>query len=217
MSNSLSPIKFIYFDVGGVVIQDFSCTNNFDQMLIDLGLNESNDLELFYQLYHQHEAQLAKGNMSLEQFFSLLMSYLNFTPPPNYSFMHDLIIRFSPNPSLWPIFYKLRQKQLKLGLLTNMYLGMFPQLQQANLLPDFDWDVIVDSSLVHLFKPEPEIYHYAQQQAGVPSDQILFIDNLSENLDAAVKLGFQTFLYSSCNYSQSTQQLTNFLHQQKLL
>ena len=217
MSNSLSPIKFIYFDVGGVVIQDFSCTNHFHQLLIDLGLEAHHDLELFSQLYHQHETKLAKGQMSLNQLFSLLQSRLNLSPPPDYSFMEDVVIRFSPNPSLWPILSQLHSKQLKLGLLTNMYLDMFSQIRQANLLPDFDWDIIVDSSLVRLAKPEPEIYHYAQQQAGVSPNQILFIDNLSENLKVPAKLGFQTFLYNSCNYTQSTQQLINFFHQQKML
>jgi len=50
-------------------------------------------------------------------------------------------------------------------------------------------------------------------KAGVPAPQILFIDNTQENIEAAEKLGFQTFWYDSANYQQSSQKLTRFIQE----
>lgn len=40
MIQTKQKIKFIYFDVGGVVILDYSKTNKWNEMLTDLGIPE---------------------------------------------------------------------------------------------------------------------------------------------------------------------------------
>ena len=46
-------IKFIYFDVGGVVIKDFSGTNKWNDLKHELGIpsNRSQEFENIYDLY----------------------------------------------------------------------------------------------------------------------------------------------------------------------
>ena len=46
-------IKFIYFDVGGVVIKDFSGTNKWEELKVELGIpqDKSQEFEDIYDLY----------------------------------------------------------------------------------------------------------------------------------------------------------------------
>lgn len=46
---------------------------------------------------------------------------------------------------------------------------------------------------LHLSKPEPEIYEFIMYQEALNPQETLFIDDKSENINAAKKLGFQTY------------------------
>jgi FMN phosphatase YigB (HAD superfamily) len=58
----------------------------------------------------------------------------------------------------------------------------------------------------------PEIYQIAQEKAGVPAKEILFVDNRQKNIDGAKKVGWQTFFYDSKDYNKSSHDLGNFLN-----
>jgi putative hydrolase of the HAD superfamily len=58
------------------------------------------------------------------------------------------------------------------------------------------FDVVVDSSEVGARKPEPRIYEITRERLGVAHDEILFIDDIGQNLKAARALGWQTLLYT---------------------
>ena len=105
---------------------------------------------------------------------------------------------------------KIKDK-FQVGLLTNMYPGMFEAIQKRKIMPKIDWKVIVDSSKVRLKKPEIEIYQLAEKLAKTKPEEILFIDNKKKNLESAQKLGWQTFWYDSANYEQSSAELEKYL------
>jgi FMN phosphatase YigB (HAD superfamily) len=73
--------------------------------------------------------------------------------------------------------------------------GFIPQMIAKNLVPNINYDVIVDSSQIGTIKPEPEIYQYAQQEAKVNSNEILLIDDSRPNLMAAEKLGWHVLWF----------------------
>ncbi|MEI7473037.1 MAG: HAD family phosphatase [Chitinophagaceae bacterium] len=53
------------------------------------------------------------------------------------------------------------------------------------------------SHLIHLRKPYPAIYEFVLQDAGILAAETLFIDDSSNNIAAAAKLGIQTHLLLS--------------------
>ena len=116
--------------------------------------------------------------------------------------LENLVDRFSPNPSIVPAM-QFAQQRTRVGLLTDMFPRMFTMLEQKNLLPSIQWDCVIDSSQVRVRKPEKEIFTIAQNHAGVPADQILFIDNQQNNLDAAKACGWNTLHYDSTQYEES--------------
>lgn len=201
-------IQFIYFDIGGVLVQDFSATDKWEKMFSDLGIIGDKRRRLD-QIWSKYAPRLSL-DLGADELGQILNRELNLNLPTNYSMLHDFISRFSQNRFLWPLIQNLHHKH-KLGLLTNMYPNMLQKIKTARLLPPVDWSVIIDSSTVGFQKPEPAIFKLAIKKAGVPASQILFVDNTQENIIAADKLKLQTFWYDSANYENSSQQLGEYI------
>ena len=57
------------------------------------------------------------------------------------------------------------------------------------------FDVVIDSSEVGARKPEPKIYEITREKLDVEAGEILFVDDIGQNLKAAHRLGWQTLLF----------------------
>jgi len=198
-------ISFVYFDVGGVVIKDFSGTNKWNEMMADLGIYGT-DADIFRNFWKLHRREIGVGSMDLNTGVRLLKQEIAFRVPKNYSMIDDFVRRFEPNPSIWPVVTEIHKKT-HIGLLTDMYVGMLDAIIHANLFPKEQWNIVIDSSIVHCKKPEKQIFELAREKAGVPNDQIFFIDNVEENTKAASEFGWQTFFYDSKNPEEASKQL----------
>lgn len=55
-----------------------------------------------------------------------------------------------------------------------------------------NFDSLFLSNELHLFKPDIEIYKYVEQSLAASSSELLFIDDLKTNVDAACELGWDT-------------------------
>jgi FMN phosphatase YigB (HAD superfamily) len=141
---------------------------------------------------------------------SNLNETLDLQLPLDFSLVQAFVDLFSTNEALWPILKDLQQN-FSLGLLTNMYSGMLNRIRDANLLPNVEWDVIVDSSIVNMVKPNKDIYELAQSKANVLPSEILFIDNLQKNVDMASDLGWKTFLYDPSDHKKSCEDLLQLI------
>ncbi|MCC6711227.1 MAG: HAD family hydrolase [Candidatus Pacebacteria bacterium] len=200
--------KFIYFDVGGVLLLDFSGTNKWIEMRRALGVTAEKD-EVFDKLWGKYHQRICL-DYPVDNFISELERKLGLVIHKNYSMLADFVNRFTLNTSIWPIVEKISQKY-QVGLLTNMYLGMLALIQKQNLIPPISWDVVVDSSKVGYQKPDKEIFVLAKKLAGVKPAEILFIDNTAEHLEAAQKRGWQTLWYDTTKAEESNQQLIKTL------
>jgi FMN phosphatase YigB (HAD superfamily) len=93
-----------------------------------------------------------------------------------------------------------------------MYPGMLEEICLRSLIPrDIHWDTTINSSLVHVGKPDEGIYQIAQAEAGFQSQEILFIDNTQENVDAAIKFGWKGYHYDPTDYDLANRQLQKYL------
>jgi len=200
---------FIFFDVGGVVVLDFSKTQKWDEMMRDLGL-AGEQRERFEKLFDEKEPGFCRG-ADVDALVPVLRSEFGLDLPHDYSMLEDFVSRFERNERLGKIIKSLEGK-VRLGLLTNMYPRMLDQIKQRGLLPDVAWTCIVDSSVVHYLKPEPEIYEIAEAQAGVAPEKILFVENSPMHIDAARARGWQTLLYDPVEIDRSNDELVDWLN-----
>lgn len=206
----LHMIKFVYFDVGGVVIKDFSETNKWEDLKQELGIpsDKGQEFEDIYDLYQDE----INTNREIDSLLPIYKEKFNIIIPNNYSLLVDgFVKRFEKNIDVWPIIKDIKRK-FKIGLLTNMYPNMLMEIKKTELLPDIDFDQVIDSSIEKVQKPYKAIYELAQIRSGFKADEILFIDNSKKHLDAARKFGWETFFYDSSDYAESSKKLLEFIN-----
>jgi putative hydrolase of the HAD superfamily len=73
--------------------------------------------------------------------------------------------------------------------------GFIDEMRHRGLLPDLDYDIIIDSSVVGAIKPERKIYEIATEQAGVKPHEILLVDDDRSNLRAADHIGWRVLWF----------------------
>ncbi len=80
--------------------------------------------------------------------------------------------------------------RMKTGLLTNNVIGMDPSGAIADVVAHFD--VVIESSVVGVRKPDPAFYDLACERLAITPNQAVFLDDLGINLKPAKALGMQT-------------------------
>lgn len=202
--------RFVYFDVGGVIIQDFSASNKWSELKNELGITpEKNDA--FESLWQQYEWEICL-HRDVESLVPILNKELQLTLPASFSLLNAFVNRFESNPNINTALHFLREHGYRIGLLTNMYPKMLESIRQKNILPSVPFEVIVDSSEVGWQKPQHEIFHLAQKMANiVKPEEIFFIDNSLTHIAAAQACGWQTYYFDSADYAQSSELLFNTL------
>lgn len=200
--------SFIYFDVGGVVIKDFTATNKWSELEKDLGVTRDKQKE-FIEFWEKYEPEVCIGR-DIETLLPLIKKQFGVNIPSNYSLLNAFVDRFERNETIWPVIRKARQKY-KIGLLTNMYTNMLNVIYDKDLMPKVKWEIIIDSSIEQTLKPVKKIFDIAQQRAGVAAKNILFVENSKRHVDVAKNLGWQTFYYDSANVEKSSKKLCNII------
>jgi FMN phosphatase YigB (HAD superfamily)/DNA-binding XRE family transcriptional regulator len=182
---SKNGVKFIYFDINGVLVRFFQ--RAFTQMSSDTGASADGVEATFW---HYNDV-LCKGDMSLEEFNSILAKrigvqqidwadyYMNNVDP--ITEMRECIA--------WAA------EHYKVGLMSNIMPGFIKRMLKDGLLPNIDYAAIIDSSEVGAIKPEPEIYEAAKNLSGANNNEILLIDDSRPNLMAAERLGWHVLWF----------------------
>ena len=203
-------MKFVYFDVGGVLIKDLTeIDDGWGVLLSSLGLknNQRQEFDVFFEKLVR-KFDLGEGT---EEFALGLKTNFGIKLPDHYSVSDDLVNRFFyKKKKIWKIVDEFK-KRYGVGLLTNMYGGMLDLIREKGLVSNINWDVIVDSSIEKCRKPDRKIYEIAQERAEVEAKEILFIDNKQENLEIPKKMGWQTYWYDSSDYETSNWKLAEIL------
>ena len=143
-------------------------------------------------------AKLERGEITLEEFYqpfaeelSALMKDKEITPEIVEQFMTTLMKSLSKtDEDMMDAIQKLKDQGVKLAVLTNNWKSdKFGKLifDQTHL-----FDHIVESCVVGMRKPEPEIYHYTLEKLGVDGHEAVFLDDIPVNLVPAEKLGITT-------------------------
>lgn len=208
--NNMRKISFIYFDVGGVAIKDFSDTNKWVMMMDAMGV-PTDKRDEFNHIYKEYDDRICLG-LDIDEVMTVFVDKLNLKLPKDFSMLSYFVDHFEQNLGLWPIVDLIKDK-VRLGLLTDMYPRMLNLITTKKLLPPIVWNSIIDSSVEKVRKPMSEIFALAAARAQTDPQEILFIDNRTWNIEGAQKSGWQTFLYNSSDYDQANKDLAKFISQ----
>lgn len=209
-------MKFVYLDIGGVLIKDLSDNDvGWKELLFNSFGLKKNKIGKFDEFFENFGKELDLGR-GIKEFPTIMKNDFGVNLPKNYLLTDELVNGFFyRNEGMAKIVEKFENKY-KLGLLTNMYDGMLDLIRKNKLIPDIGWNIIVDSSIEKCRKPDKKIYEIAEKKCGFKGEDILFIDNRQENLEIPKKMGWQTFWFDSSDYEKSNQKLGTFLEYGKL-
>ena len=84
----------------------------------------------------------------------------------------------------------------KLGILSNMPYE-FLDAYEKDIPPFTAADYACFSCRLKLIKPEPEIYKACLKGLGVAPEESVFFDDVQQNIDAALKLGINAFVWTN--------------------
>ena len=200
-------ISFVYFDVGGVVINDCKGNDKWEMMRRDLGIKSEDD-DKFNKLYDKYEKEVSVGK-DIDTIIPLIKEKFDINLPAGYSMLTDFINRFEKNIYIQPFIDKVKQK-CRMGLLTNMYPRMLLAMTDKGIMPEANWDVVIDSTVERLRKPDLKIFELAERRANTKKDEIFFVDNTVANINVAKDFGWQAFFYNSADHKKSCQDLLDY-------
>jgi len=198
---SKSGIRFVFFDINGCLVRFFQSA------FTDLSAKTGVPIHKVETAFWRYDDALCRGDITFDQFnkkFAEMLEidsvdwgayYLAAVQP--IAEMHELLA--------WA------HKHYKVGLMSNIMPGMIAAMMAQNIVPNLDYDVIIDSSVEHTIKPEAKIYEIAEERASVPPEEIMLVDDTRNNLMAADRKGWSVMWFDGYNSAESAKQVREIL------
>ncbi|WLR42659.1 HAD family hydrolase [Bacillus carboniphilus] len=184
-------IKAVLFDLDGTLLnrdESVKCfiTNQYDRFQKFLShLSKEDYVARFIELDKRGYVWKDKVYQKMVDEFNLQLSW--------EVFLEDYITMFKhhchPFPNLFDMLEKLKEKEIRLGMITN---GKNPfQMDNIEALKIRDYfDVILISEEEGIKKPNPDIFHRALKKLDVSSHESMFVgDNPMNDVNGAQEVG----------------------------
>ena len=198
---SKNGIRFVYFDINGCLVRFFhsAFTNLSEKTGVPLHKVEA--------AFWRYNDAICRGEITFDQFnakFAKQMdvpkvdwgpAYLGAVEPIKE--MHELI--------------KWASEHYKIGLMSNIMPGMITAMMDTGVIPNLDYDAIIDSSVEHTIKPEAKVFEIAEKRAGVDPKEILLVDDTRANLMAADKKNWSALWFDDYNPADSAKRVREIL------
>lgn len=195
-------IKFIYFDLGSVLF-------SFSGGLKNLAKENNRSYAELEKVFKKYDDQACRGQITPQELWELYKKELNLET--NISdFAEYWTDNFHPIKETHTLVREL-SRVYPIGILTNIYLGVFPIVVRKKFIPAIDYKSVICSCDIGLVKPEMGIYKNAQKESSVDPEEILFIDDKRPFVDAANKLGWNTILFEENDPAGSAGKIKRFL------
>ena len=137
--------------------------------------------------------ELEKGRLTEAEFLAAIEAELSEEVKLG-SLRETYFAHLHPNEPMIRYMRELRDRGLRMALLTNNVREWEPHWRSK--LPDIDdiFEVVVDSAFVGMRKPDPGIYRLTLERLGdgFRPEECVFLDDTDVNCDAAAALGMRT-------------------------
>ncbi|CAI2338879.1 unnamed protein product [Caenorhabditis sp. 36 PRJEB53466] len=209
---SANDIKAVVYDFGGVILSYETVRAKWKAMSTALGLPENavytECLSAEFSSWLGPERSLFQGTLTVDEIEGgLFFDYLR----EKYGDTLDYTVSVRPyteclrgdNVRIYKEMERtvqvLHERGFKTAMLTNnMYLDV--EKKERRLPCDLTYfDEVVESCCEHMMKPDLRFYKLVEERLGVKGEEILFLDDLQENIDAAEALGWKTILVKDIN------------------
>lgn len=192
----------IVFDFGGVMTKE----PNRESVVLFL----CNSFELSreeFETINREKRNAVKTGKRDQDFWIEYANKKNIALPQNWENSFNLVMKeaIGINHQMYDLVFELKRKEIIVALLSNIDDRLAKIIKEFDLYAPFTPCLL--SCEVGLEKPDPKIYQLLLQEINMPANQMLFIDDKKENIDAALKLGFDAILFSSQDQLEKDLQL----------
>jgi putative hydrolase of the HAD superfamily len=184
--------RAVIFDLGGVVFP--SPFEAFDAYDADAGLAPGTVRALIRTSSETGAwAALERGELALTEFYAQLEAEATAAgfELDAARLMSKVASGLGPRPAMATAIRRIRAANLQTAALTNNW----PRPDDAPVPPSEDglgFDVVIESAVVGLRKPDPRIYELVLSKLGVDAPDAVFLDDLGINLKPARAMGMTT-------------------------
>jgi len=184
----MNKIKFVYFDIGGVLLN----WKNIRQELFRLCRT---DWEGFIKNFIKFDELAIRGQIQASELGQKFNQTYNIGWDADFDYLKFWTDGFFPYPESHKLLQDIVIKY-PIGYLTNIYFGTFEKQLAKKDIPSVKYSQLIQSCDIGFVKPEKEIFQYSAQKCGFSPSEILFIDDTKINIQAASQFGFNTFLFN---------------------
>jgi len=196
-------IKFIYFDVGGVLCKFKDAYKKFAN-LVSCDVNKfDNSISKYYYLS-------CLGGISTNDLWNLVSEDLELKSKEKVDFEDFFTDNLVPIKESFELVNDL-VKRYKIGILTNSQKGIFEKSLEKAKVPNINYFAVIKSCDLGVMKPDSQIYKVAENKSGVSANEILFIDDLEENILAATSMGWHGVVFMTENPEPSVKNIRSIL------
>jgi len=188
----IPEIRFVYFDLGNVLVAfdpEVACANVAALFAVD----RDRAHEVIYASGLQ--TRFEHGQLSGDQYADVVRRQLGrgSKTVATEDILEAISAMFWPIESMADSVRSVRASGIPIGVLSNTCVAHWQWiLRQSYSAMRVEFEVTILSCEVGSMKPDAAIYQAAERAAGVPTHQILFLDDKIENVRGAQTRGWQS-------------------------
>lgn len=196
-------IAFVYFDIGGVLMR-------WQGMMEAIAVKYGKEKTVIEEAYWKYDDLACRGQMTTQRAWELMCKDLDLQHAAALDFVSFCFETFSPIETMHVLARK-AAKRYPIGLLTNIHPGAVDGFLRKKFIPDLPYTAIVESCDVGYVKPEREMYEIAREKAGVPHENIFFVDDFPQNVIGARSLGWHSVQFQTDTPEKSVKEIRKML------
>ena len=197
-------IKFVYFDIGGVILK-------FRDQFEKLEQKHKIDGKKASKVWLDHLPDLCLGKKNTSQVWSDICEKTDSKHLADIDWQIFRAENLSIYEDTHELITSLVKKRIGVGLLSNAELGMINICISHKLIPEAKYVAVVDSSVLGYKKPDQKIFEYAQSLISYAKNEVLLIDDTERNIAAAKEFGWQVFRFDENNPKKSVSEIRALL------
>ena len=191
----MNNITFVYFDLGGVVIDHISSLG----IIADHLAIERETLVTFFK---KHANDLDRGNLSWDAFEEMIYKEYIAEKRLEKQLSAFFVDNFEMIEETHQLMHRISQK-MNIGILSNVAEDVYELIQARKIIPNIEYHSIIVSAKIGSIKPEKEIFDFAIKEAGHKPNEVLFIDDSESNVMAARSFGWNAVQFDTNNPEKS--------------
>jgi len=198
---SKSGIRFVFFDVNGCLVRFFH--RAFSRLAAESGV----PADVIETAFWHYNDEVCKGQLSIEEFNRKTAERIGIASMDWQKYYLEAV---DPIPQMQELL-SWAAGPYQVGLMTNIMPGFLEAMLKKGLIPNVNYDTIIDSSKVGHIKPEHQIYEIAQKQTGCKPEEILLVDDSRANVMAAERAGWHVLWFDDYRPSESAKNVRTAL------